>query len=132
MDSGYIAPGENHTQALEDDYDVRQALTPEQVVGLMDQLLCHEVSCDIAVTGNILAYTIADGLAHGASPFTNTLYLDLPGQVALASSEDDGRCPVRSRTERVAFDQSCSPIILPGSRQDLRLCPYSHSDGILL
>lgn len=46
MDSGYIAPGENHAQALEDDYDVRQELTPEQVVGLMDQLLCHEV-CDI-------------------------------------------------------------------------------------
>lgn len=43
MDSGYIAPGENHVQALEDDYDVRQALTPEQVIGLMDQLLCHEV-----------------------------------------------------------------------------------------
>ncbi|KAJ5988583.1 NatC N(alpha)-terminal acetyltransferase Mak10 subunit [Penicillium waksmanii] len=44
MDSGYIAPGENHVQALEDDYDVRQALTPEQVIGLMDQLLCHEMA----------------------------------------------------------------------------------------
>lgn len=43
MDSGYIAPGENHAQALEDDYDVRQSLTPEEVVGLMDQLLSHEV-----------------------------------------------------------------------------------------
>jgi hypothetical protein len=43
MDSGYIAPGENLAQALEDDYDVRQPLTPEEVVGLMDQLLCHEV-----------------------------------------------------------------------------------------
>ncbi|KAJ5684518.1 NatC N(alpha)-terminal acetyltransferase Mak10 subunit [Penicillium maclennaniae] len=44
MDSGYIAPGESHAQALEDDYDVRQDLTPEQVVGLMDQLLCHEMA----------------------------------------------------------------------------------------
>ncbi|KAJ5084874.1 hypothetical protein NUU61_009453 [Penicillium alfredii] len=44
MDSGYIAPGENHAQALEDDYDVRRALTPEEVVGLMDQLLCHEMA----------------------------------------------------------------------------------------
>lgn len=43
MDSGYIAPGENLEQALEDDYDVRQPLTPEEVVGLMDNLLCHEV-----------------------------------------------------------------------------------------
>jgi hypothetical protein len=43
MDSGYIAPGENLAQALEDDYDVRRPLTPEEVIGLMDQLLCHEV-----------------------------------------------------------------------------------------
>lgn len=43
MDSGYIAPGENLEQALEDGYDVRQPLTPEEVVGLMDNLLCHEV-----------------------------------------------------------------------------------------
>ena len=42
MDSGYIAPVENHAQALEDDYDVRRTLTPEEVVGLMDQLLSHE------------------------------------------------------------------------------------------
>ncbi|CEJ61189.1 Putative Amino-acid N-acetyltransferase subunit Mak10 [Penicillium brasilianum] len=44
MDSGYIAPGENHAQALEHDYDVRRDLTPEEVVGLMDQLLCHEMA----------------------------------------------------------------------------------------
>ena len=43
MDSGYIAPGENHAQALECDYDVRRDLTLEEVVGLMDKLLCHEV-----------------------------------------------------------------------------------------
>lgn len=53
MDSGYIAPGENIAQALEDDYDVRRQLTPEEVIGLMDQLLCHEVGkyCIIAETG---------------------------------------------------------------------------------
>ncbi|KAJ5151272.1 uncharacterized protein N7482_010524 [Penicillium canariense] len=44
MDSGYIAPGENQAQALEDNYDVRRDLTPKQVVGLMDQLLCHEMA----------------------------------------------------------------------------------------
>lgn len=43
MDSGYIAPGEHLERALEDDYDVRQPLTPEEVLGLMDNLLCHEV-----------------------------------------------------------------------------------------
>ncbi|KAJ5888620.1 hypothetical protein N7495_008661 [Penicillium taxi] len=44
MDSGYISPGENQVQALEDDYDVRRELTPEEIVGLMDQLLCHEMA----------------------------------------------------------------------------------------
>lgn len=43
MDSGYLAPGENHAKALEDDYDVMRELLPEEVVGIMDQLLCHEV-----------------------------------------------------------------------------------------
>ena len=43
MDSGYLGPGENHAQALEDDYDVMRGLAPEEVVGIMDELLCHEV-----------------------------------------------------------------------------------------
>ncbi|KAH8704029.1 putative amino-acid N-acetyltransferase subunit Mak10 [Talaromyces proteolyticus] len=44
MDSGYLGPGENHAQALEYDYDVMRELQPEEVVGLMDQLLCHEMA----------------------------------------------------------------------------------------
>lgn len=43
MDSGFLAPGENYAQALEDDYDVARDLTPAEVLGIMDQLLCHEV-----------------------------------------------------------------------------------------
>ena len=39
MDSGYLAPGET----LEDDYDVLRTLLPEEVVGIMDQMLCYEV-----------------------------------------------------------------------------------------
>ena len=39
MDSGYLAPGE----ALEDDYDVMRELQPEEALGIMDELLCHEV-----------------------------------------------------------------------------------------
>ena len=41
MDSGYLAPG----QSLEDSYDVLGQLLPEEVVGIMDQLLCSEVCC---------------------------------------------------------------------------------------
>jgi hypothetical protein len=43
MDSGYLGPGESHAEALEYDYDVMRELQPEEVLGLMDQLLCHEV-----------------------------------------------------------------------------------------
>lgn len=39
MDSGYLEPGET----LEDNYDVLKDLLPEEVVGIMDQMLCHEV-----------------------------------------------------------------------------------------
>ncbi|KAJ9215118.1 hypothetical protein DTO166G4_3196 [Paecilomyces variotii] len=40
MDSGYLAPGE----ALEDDYDVMRELQPEEALGIMDELLCHEMA----------------------------------------------------------------------------------------
>lgn len=39
MDSGYLTPGET----LDDDYDIWRELLPEEVIGIMDQLLCHEV-----------------------------------------------------------------------------------------
>ena len=39
MDSGFLGPG----QTLDDDYDVLRELQPEEVVGIMDQLLCSEV-----------------------------------------------------------------------------------------
>ncbi|GAB1199953.1 hypothetical protein APSETT444_009312 [Aspergillus pseudonomiae] len=42
MDSGYLGPGQTDVQALEDDYDTTRELAPEQVIGIMDELLCHE------------------------------------------------------------------------------------------
>ncbi|PLB39459.1 N-alpha-acetyltransferase 35, NatC auxiliary subunit [Aspergillus candidus] len=44
MDSGFLGPDENHAQALEDDYDITRELAPEEVVGIMDGLLCHEMA----------------------------------------------------------------------------------------
>ncbi|OKL55867.1 hypothetical protein UA08_08865 [Talaromyces atroroseus] len=44
MDSGYLGPGESHFEALEYDYDVMRELQPEEVLGLMDQLLCYEMA----------------------------------------------------------------------------------------
>lgn len=43
MDSGYVRPGENFEQALEYNYDVTRDLSPSEVIGVMDQLLSHEV-----------------------------------------------------------------------------------------
>lgn len=40
MDSGCVAPGEE----FEELYDVSRSLLPEEVLGIIDQLLCHEVS----------------------------------------------------------------------------------------
>lgn len=39
MDSGFLNLGET----LEDDYDVLRELLPEEVLGIMDQMLCYEV-----------------------------------------------------------------------------------------
>lgn len=39
MDSGYLTDGEK----LEDDFDVLHEVLPEEIVGLMDQILCLEV-----------------------------------------------------------------------------------------
>lgn len=43
MDSGYLAPGDT----LEDDYDIKRDLLPEEVIGIIDQLICHEVSLSV-------------------------------------------------------------------------------------
>lgn len=40
MDSGCLAPGET----LDEDYDVTRPLLPQEVIGIIDQLLCLEVS----------------------------------------------------------------------------------------
>ncbi|CAF9903267.1 MAG: hypothetical protein GOMPHAMPRED_000162 [Gomphillus americanus] len=43
MDSGYLEPGE----PLEDYYDVLQPLLPEELIGIMDSLLCLQVAWQI-------------------------------------------------------------------------------------
>lgn len=40
MDSGHLEEGET----LEDDYNVAQSLSPEQIIWMMDELFSHEVS----------------------------------------------------------------------------------------
>ena len=40
MDSGFLQPGET----LEDDYDPLTPLLPEELLGIMDQLLSYEMA----------------------------------------------------------------------------------------
>ena len=40
MDSGFLAPGET----LVDEYDILRSILPDEVVGIMDQLLCCEMA----------------------------------------------------------------------------------------
>lgn len=44
MDSGYLAPGET----MDAEYDFEQNLLPEEIIGIIDQLLCHEVALFLA------------------------------------------------------------------------------------
>jgi hypothetical protein len=39
MDSGYLEPGET----MQDEYNYSKVLLPEEVMGIIDQLLLHEV-----------------------------------------------------------------------------------------
>ena len=51
MDSGFLQPGESP----EDEYDTLIPLLPEELIGIMDQLLCHEMAWH---TGYPLSQTI--------------------------------------------------------------------------
>lgn len=42
MDSGCLAPGES----LDEKFDLDVPLAPDEVLGIIDQLLCHEVRVD--------------------------------------------------------------------------------------
>ena len=57
MDSGHAALGE----PLEEDYDTTMELLPEELIWIMDQLLCHEVHSvpdreDLSITGELTSY----------------------------------------------------------------------------
>lgn len=78
MDSGYLAPGET----LDDDYDVLRHLEPEEVIGIMDQLICFEVGpilylVDPGGPHLMLIAGLVDGVAQGSSTLSVTLYFQL-------------------------------------------------------
>lgn len=72
MDSGCSRPGAE----VEETYDVSRSLLPEEVLGIIDQLLCHEVSSK----GPYLpchapsAHVALDVMASGIPPLSNVIY----------------------------------------------------------
>lgn len=75
MDSGCLGPGES----LEDDYEVNRPLLPEEVLGIIDQLLCHEVGAFSLQSSQLRVLTLAaDGLAPGLPFVPDSVYQPLP------------------------------------------------------
>lgn len=81
MDSGCL----EHGETMEDEYDFCQTLLPEEIIGIIDQLLCHEVMClDNELFISITSLTFPDGLAYGTPTCTNSIHKSLRRQAALA------------------------------------------------
>lgn len=57
MDSGHLAPGDT----LEEEYSVSRDLLPDEVISIIDQLLCHEVGESFP----FLALTLIESRWHG-------------------------------------------------------------------
>ncbi|KAM0330519.1 hypothetical protein ACHAQA_003466 [Verticillium albo-atrum] len=55
MDSGCLEPGES----LDDDYDVSRPLLPEEVLGIIDQLICHEMAWHVGYPLSQTVFTCA-------------------------------------------------------------------------
>lgn len=70
MDSGYLEPGET----MEDEYDFSQPLLPEEIIGIIDQLLCHEVCVDLLKGGTLLMIQMAWHMGH---PLSQTIFTSL-------------------------------------------------------
>ncbi len=77
MDSGVLADNET----FEDEFDVLREILPGELIGLMDQILCHEVRSlgagfeiwSSRATYLMLILGLLDGMAYGLSAFTVTV-----------------------------------------------------------
>lgn len=73
MDSGYLEPGET----MEDEFDFAQDLLPEEIIGIIDQLLCHEVSFFSKSGAKLLISQMAWHMGHPlAQTIFTSLYID--------------------------------------------------------
>jgi hypothetical protein len=71
MDSGYLEPGET----MEDDYDFTKPLLPEEIIGIIDQLICHEVPFTFLFIAKML--TVLQMAWHMGHPLGQTIFTSL-------------------------------------------------------
>ena len=71
MDSGFLEPGET----MDDDYDLSQALLPEEIIGIIDQLLCHEVRYVFSPT--VTPQLTRQMAWHMGHPLSQTIFTSL-------------------------------------------------------
>lgn len=76
MDSGCLEAGET----MQDDYDFSKALLPEEIIGIIDQLICHEVwiltqlKCKCLTSHRWLGTWVIPSLKQFSPAFTLTGY----------------------------------------------------------
>jgi len=130
MDSGFLAPGET----MEDEYDFSQALLPEEVLGIIDQLLCHEVW--IRVRGRAsLSDVSTDGMAYRPSPFSDDFYELVYRQAFEPDPFHTWEHLFRSKWELFvgwASNTSDTKSILSWTHKDLLVCQQSSEIRTLL
>lgn len=72
MDTGFLRPGET----MEDEYDVSRGLLPEECLGIMDQILCLEVSA-ANLNMKVSANTVLQMAWHMGHPLSQTLFTSM-------------------------------------------------------
>ncbi|KAL8700157.1 MAG: hypothetical protein Q9201_005601 [Fulgogasparrea decipioides] len=98
MDSGFLAGGET----IEDEFDVLRELLPEEIVGLMDQILCHEVAWHM---GHPLSQSLF------TSYHIDRLLLPTPKSLEEANFDRDQRSRSGNEILHTAFRAFCLALI---------------------
>lgn len=120
MDSG--CPGA--VDALEETYDLQRDISPQEVIGIMDQLLCHEASILFALPDAVAADINQDGMAPGISTVANHPHKSLCGGSYRAAANKHRASRFRRQgqaPDRADSNAECFTRILLGHAQSLLL-----------
>lgn len=127
MDSGCVESEAD----LEELYDVSQPLLPEEVLGIIDQLICLEVSDGPLKTWLILeSHEMADGLAPRIPPLADPVHKRLRRLPLYARPEEHKRGAIcaEPKVERgAATDARGLARLLFGYVESLRLRQRANS-----